>query len=120
MDTCTPLTPSQPWEESAGGDFLLFDLPSPPRRYQVTVTLRREADGRLPTEDQAIAELAMAALCADGLIGAWSSGQSVLSLYLDARDDAAALEAGAALARAIGGTRGASVTAERVQAPPVG
>jgi hypothetical protein len=120
MDHCTPLTAPAPWVESpatAGGDVPLFDLPRPPRRYEVRVTLNRDADGPAPGEDQRIAELAVAALCADGLIAAWAAEQAVLSMLLDVEDDAAALAAGVAMVRAVGGTRGASVSAERVQLP---
>ena len=105
------------WEEAAGGDFTLFDLPRPLLRYQVTVTLTRDAAGCDPGQDHAVAELAVTALCAEGLLTAWSSGQSVLSMLLDAEDDAAALAAGTAVVRALGGSRGASVAAERVTAP---
>lgn len=117
MNECVPLTAPQPWEEFAGGEILLFDIPRPLCRYQVTVTLKREADGCAPDEGQAIAELAVAAVCAEGLLTAWSSEQSVFSMLLDAEDDAAALAAGVAMVRAIGGSRGASVSAERM---PVG
>ena len=109
------------WEESpvtAGGDFTLFDLPRPLLRYQVTVTLSREAAGCDPGQDHAVAELAVTALCAENLLTAWSSGQSVISMLLDAEDDASALAAGTAVVRALGGSRGASVSAERVQGPP--
>lgn len=108
------------WEEAAGGDFALFDLPRPLLRYQVTVTLSREAAGCDPGQDHAAAELAVTALCAEGLLTAWSSGRSVISMLLDAEDDASALAAGTAVVRALGGSRGASVSAERVTASPVG
>lgn len=96
---------------------LLPDVPRPKCRYEVKVTLARAAEGCTPAEGQALAELAAAALCAEGLIGAWSGTQAVLSMVLDAVDDAAALAAGVAVVRALGGARGASVSAERA---PIG
>lgn len=85
------------------------------------MTLARAADGCAPAEDQVLAELAAAALCAEGLIGAWSGARAVLSMVLDAVDDAGALAAGVAVVRALGGSRGASVSAERVRiGEPVG
>lgn len=98
-------------------DDLLPDVPRPARRYEVKVTLVRDAEGCAPAEDQALAELAAAALCAEGLLGAWSGTQAVLSMMLDAQDDAAALDAGVAVVRALGGARGASVSAERARVP---
>lgn len=98
-------------------DDLLPDVPRPGRRYEVKVTLARDADGCDPAEGQALAELAAAALCAEGLIGAWHGTQAVVSMVLDAEDDAAALDAGVAVVRALGGGRGASVSAERARVP---
>lgn len=88
-----------------------------PGCYEVKVTLTREADGCAPAEDQAIAELAVTAVCAEGLLTAWSGAQAVFSMILEAEDDAAALAAGVALVRSLGGSRGASVSAERVRVP---
>ena len=113
MDDCIPLAAAPPWEEIPGGMEALFDLPRPPARYEVKVTLKREADECAPDEGQAVAELAVAALCADDLLTAWSSEQSVFTMVLMAGSDAEALAAGVAMVKAIGGTRGATVSAER-------
>ncbi len=102
-------------------DDLLPDVPRPVVRYQVKVTLVRAAEGCDPGEDRALAELAAAALCAEGLLGVWSGTQAVLSMVLEAEDDASALAAGVAVVRALGGARGASVSAERARdRAPVG
>lgn len=94
---------------------LLPDVPRPQVRYEVKVTLVRAADSCAPPDDQVLAELAAAALCVDDLLTAWAADQAVLSMIVDAADDASALEAGTAVVRALGGTRGASVSAERFE-----
>lgn len=102
-------------------DDLLPDVPRPVVRYQVKVTLVRAAEGCDPGEDRMLAELAASALSAEGLLGVWSATQTVLSLLLDAEDDASALAAGNAVVRALGGARGASVSVERARGGvPVG
>lgn len=89
---------------------LFPDLPARGRRYNVEVSLRRDDDaGRTPTEDQAVFELAAVMLSARGLVTGWQSQQSVLSLVVDAEDDADALASGVAVVRALGGYGGASV-----------
>lgn len=92
---------------------LLDDLPWPKVRYKVVLTLTRAAEGCEPGSGQVLAELAAAALAAEGLLTAWAAEQVVLSMILDAEDDAGALAAGAAVARALGASRGASVSVER-------
>ena len=100
---------------------LLPDVPRPKCRYKVVLTLTRSADGCEPGGDQVLAELAAAAVSAEGLLTAWAAELSVLSMVLDAEDDAEALGAGVAVVRALGGTRGASVSAERFPASePIG
>jgi hypothetical protein len=95
---------------------LLPDIPCPLRRYLVTVTLRRpDGDDALLAGGQAIAELAAAAVVADGLVTAWTCTQSLLSMIMELPSTADALAAGVALARVLGGPDGtASVTAEPV------
>lgn len=96
---------------------LLPDIPCPLRRYLVTVTLRRSDadDALLSAGGQAVAELAAAAVVADGLVTAWTCTQSLVSLVVDLPCTADALAAGVALARVLGGPDGtASVTAEPV------
>jgi len=96
---------------------LLPDIPCPSRRYLVTVTLRR-LDGdeaALSAGGQAVAELAAAAVVADGLVTAWTCTQSLVSMVVELPCTADALAAGVALARVLGGGDGtASVTAEPV------
>ncbi len=96
---------------------LLPDIPSPARRYLVTVMLRR-SDGNealLSAGGQAVAELAAAAVVAEGLVTAWTCTQSLVSMIVDLPCTADALSAGVALARVLGGGDGtASVTAEPV------
>ena len=90
------------------------DAPRPLRRFTVTVTLPR-ADGEnmlMPPGAQAAAERAAAAVAADGLLTAWTSARAVLSMVIEARCQADALTAGAAVVRALGGERGAAVKAE--------
>lgn len=99
-------------------DTLLPDVPRPPRRYQVTVTLPRPDgdDGPLLAVVQAIAELTAAAVAAQGLLTAWTSAQAVLSMVVEALCQADALAAGVEVVRALGGELGASVEAEPVPA----
>lgn len=96
---------------------LLPDVPSPPRRYLVTITLRRsDLDADLSSAGvQAVAELAAAAVVANGLVTAWTCTQSLVSMIVELPCTADALAAGVALARVVGGADGtASVTAEPV------
>lgn len=96
---------------------LLPDIPCPTRRYLVTVMLRRSDgdDGLLSAGGQAIAELATAAVVADGLVTAWSGTQSLVSMVVELPCTADALAAGVALARVLGGgDAAASVSAEPV------
>jgi hypothetical protein len=87
------------------------------RRYLVTVTLRR-SDGDVEAllgGGQVFAELAAAAVVADGLVTAWTCTQSVVSMVVELPCTADALAAGVGLARVLGGADGiASVTAEPV------
>ncbi len=100
-------------------DTLLPDIPRPPRRYMVTVTLSPpEGDGRaLPQEAHAVAELTAAAVAAQGLVTAWTSARAVLSMVVESSCQADALAAGVAVVRALGGEQGASVEAEPVPVP---
>lgn len=96
---------------------LLPDVPSPPRRYLVTITLRRsDLDADLSSAGvQAVAELAAAAVVANGLVTAWTCTQSLVSMIVELPCTADALAAGVALAREVGAADGtASVTAEPV------
>lgn len=95
---------------------LLPDVPFPLRRFLVTVTLRRsDGDDALLLGGQAVAELAAAAIVADGLVTAWTCAQSLVSMVVELPCTADALAAGVALARVLGGSDGtASVTAEPV------
>ena len=108
-------------------DTLLPDLPRPPRRYEVTVTVPRadDPDPALPPGGHAALNLAVAALSADGLLAAWTSSQTVVSMIVEADGRAGALAAGMAVAQALGGANGtATVTAgpvrERAAGIPVG
>jgi len=81
----------------------------------VTVTLPRpdRDEAMLPPEGQAVIELTAAAILADGLLTAWTSTKSVVSMVVELPSVADALEAGVAVARALQGGDGvASVTAE--------
>lgn len=112
-----------PGSYAAGVDDSLFPaLPKPPRRFTVTVTLSRgRDDSLLPSGAHALAELAAAAVAAEGLVTAWTSSQSVLYMVLEASCAADALDAGAVVARTIGGADGAvSVAAEPVPATGTG
>jgi DNA-binding transcriptional regulator YhcF (GntR family) len=97
-------------------DNLMPDVPCPKRRYEVKVTVARAADGCASGEERTIAELAAAAVSAEGLLAAWAADLSVLTMLVEVDDDASALAAGVAVVRALGGTRGASVSAERAMA----
>lgn len=96
---------------------LFPDLPARGRRYLVEVALRRDAGEQSPAEDHRVLELAAVMLSARGLITGWQSRQSVLSLVMDATDDADAIESGAAVVRTLGGSRGATVKVEPVATP---
>jgi hypothetical protein len=101
---------------------LLPDVPCPLRRYLVTVTLKRSDrdDALLAAGGQAVAELAAAAVVADGLVTAWTCTQSLVSMVVELQCTADALAAGVALARVLGGADGtASVTAEPVASDSV-
>jgi hypothetical protein len=96
---------------------LLPDLPSPMRRYHVTVTLPRpDGDEPLtPPEGQALIVLTAAAIAARGLLTASAGAQSVVSMVVEQPSVADALEAGVAVARFLASGDGmASVTAEPV------
>jgi hypothetical protein len=94
---------------------LLPDVPYPPRRYQVTVTLPRSDDEDVLMSGGHVAELAAAAVVAEGLVTAWTCTQSVVSMIIESPTMADALAAGVALARVLGGGEGiASITAEPV------
>ena len=92
---------------------LSADAPRPLRRFTVTVTLPRPdgEDVLMPPGAQAAAERAAAAVAADGLLTAWTSARAVLSMVIVAPCQADALTAGAAVARALVGERGAAVRA---------
>jgi len=96
-------------------DTLFPDVALPLRRFEVTVTLPRDErdDALVPEGTQALAELAAAALSADGLVTAWTSHSAVLSMILEVPCAASALARGVAVVRALGGGGcGASVSAE--------
>jgi hypothetical protein len=106
--------------QSANLASLFPELAKPGQRYEVTVTLSREASGEalVPVQDQALAELAAAAVSAEGLLTAWSRQQAVLSMIVDADGDAGALAAGVAVVKALGGARGATVPARPAAGRP--
>lgn len=94
---------------------LLPDVPHPRQRFQVTVTLPRLAGDEvsLPAGTQAVAELAAAAVAAEGLLTAWASAQAIVSMIVELPSQADALAAGLAVAKALGcGHGAASVTVE--------
>lgn len=96
---------------------LLPDLPCPMRRYHVTVTLPRPEgeESLLPAGGQAVIQLTAAAIAAEGLLTASTGTQSVVSMIVELRSVADALEAGVAVARFLHGGDGmTSVTAEPV------
>jgi len=96
---------------------LLPDLPTPVRRYHVTVMLPRpDGDEPLsPGGGQALIQLTAAAIAAQGLLTASTCAQSVVSMIVELPSVADALEAGVAVARLLHGGHGmASVTAEPV------
>ena len=83
----------------------------------MTVMLRRSDgdDALLAAGGQAIAELAAAAVVADGLVTAWTCTQSLVSMIVELPCTADALAAGVALARVLGGRiETASVSADPV------
>jgi hypothetical protein len=88
------------------------------QRYRVTVALPRPAgDGALvPRGAQVLAEAAAAAVAAEDLMTAWTAGTTLLSMTVRSQCRADALSAGWAIARALGGTDGATVEAEQVSA----
>jgi hypothetical protein len=96
---------------------LLPDVPRPLRRYEVTVTIQRpDANEALPPPGgQVAAELAAAVIAAEGLLTAWTSTHSVVSMVVELPSTADALAAGVAVARLLQGGDGiASVKAEPV------
>lgn len=98
-------------------DNLFPELPrAGTRRYRVEIMLVRDGHDSVPDEDQAIADLAMVMLSARGLVSGWMSRQALLTMVLDAESAADAIEAGAAVVRALGGGRGAC----RVEVEPAG
>jgi hypothetical protein len=85
----------------------------------VTVTLSRpdRDEALLPPGGQAVAELAAAAIAAQGLLTAWTRAQSLVSMVVELPSTADALAAGVAVARVLGGSNvAASVTAEPLAA----
>jgi hypothetical protein len=101
---------------------LLPDLPSPMRRYHVTVTLP-QADGDADDDDEvlsppggrAVIQLTAAVIAADGLLTASACAQSVVSMIVELPSVADALQAGVAVARVLQRGDGmASVIAEPV------
>ena len=97
---------------------LLPDVPRPPRRYKVTVTLTRTGDEILPPAlSCGLAELAAAAVVADGLRLAGVDSATTLWLVVDLPCRADALSAGVAVARAMGGEGAASVQVDPMPAP---
>ena len=87
------------------------------QRYRVTVALPRPAgDGALvPPGAQVLAEAA-ADVAAEDLMTAWTAGTTLLSITVGSQGRPDALWAGWAVARALGGTDGATVEAEQVSA----
>jgi hypothetical protein len=88
------------------------------RCYRVTVPPPRPAgDGALvPPAAQVPAEAATAAVAAEDLMTAWTAGTTLLSVTVWSQCRPDALSAGWAVARALGGTDGATVEAEQVSA----
>jgi hypothetical protein len=88
------------------------------QRYRVTVALSRPAgDGALvPPAAPVLAEAAAAAaaVAAEDLMTAWTAGTTLLSMTVGSQCQPDALSAGWAVARALGGTDGATVEAEQV------
>src|ERR1700733_13216031 len=87
------------------------------RRYRVTVALPRPAGdgGLVPPGAQVLAEAAAAAVAAEDLMTAWTAGKTLLSITVGSQCRSGALSAGWAVARALGGTDGATVEAGQVQ-----
>ena len=87
-------------------------------RYRLTVALPRLAgnDVLLPADAQVFAEAAAAAVAAADLMTAWTSAKVLRSMTVEAPCEADAFSAGWAVARALGGGRGATVEAEPVPA----
>lgn len=95
---------------------LFPDMPqAATRRYRVEIALGRDGHDAAPDEDQAIADLALVMLTARGLVNGWISQLALLSIVVDAESAADAIEAGAAVVRALGGGT-ARVDAEPVSA----
>jgi hypothetical protein len=95
---------------------LLPDVPYPPRRYQVTVTLPRQDrdEAMLPPGGEAAVEMAAAAE-AQGLVTVWACTQLVVSMIVELPSAADALAAGVAVARVLKGGGGmASVRVEPI------
>lgn len=88
------------------------------QRYRVAVALPRPAgEGALvPPAAQVLAEAAAAAVAAEDLMTAWTAGTTLLSMTVGSQCQPDALSAGWAVARALGGTDGATVQAEQVPA----
>ncbi|MFZ2043024.1 MAG: hypothetical protein WBF20_10145 [Trebonia sp.] len=88
------------------------------QRYRVAVALPRPAgEGALvPPAAQVLAEAAAAAGTAEDLMTAWTARTTLLSMTAGSQCQPDALSAGWAVARALGGTDGATVQAEQVSA----
>lgn len=98
-------------------DDLFPDLPKAGvSRWRVEILLNRDGGDAVPDEDQAIAELAAVIMYARGLVTGWMSQKSLLTIIVDAASAAEAIEAGAALVRALGGGRAGA----RVEVEPAG
>lgn len=83
----------------------------------MTVTLPRpsKAEALLPPGGQAAVDMAAAAVAAEGLLTAWTSRLSVVSMIVDLPSMADALAADAQVARVLGSGDGlASVTAKPI------
>ena len=87
------------------------------QRYRVTVALPRPAgdSGLVPPGAQVPAEAAAAAAGAEDLMTAWTAAKTLLSMTVGSQCRSGALSAGWAVARALGGTDGATVKAEQVR-----
>ena len=84
----------------------------------MTVALPRPlGDGGLvPPAARVLAEAAAPAVAAEDLMTAWTAGTTLLSMTVGSQRQPDALSAGWAVARALGGTDGATVEAEQVSA----
>ena len=88
------------------------------QRYRVTVALPRPAgdDALVPSGAQVLAEAAAAAVAAEDLMTAWTAGKTLLSMKVSSQCRPDAFKTGCAVARALGGTDGATVEVEHVPA----